>query len=188
MHTKARKSLGSRPSSSAPSTAIDSVETVSRNQEPLMPAPRPGFGPRRTSAINVGVDAARPRGPGRATTGTQAKVHQPWMTRRGAAEHVGCGDDGEEREPLGVAGEVGDEQAPVADEAETHAAPTSTTYAAAAISVQDVGEPADLLLVGGDGDDAGCHHEREVAGEQRRDRADAAASGSASYGRRHGRR
>ena len=36
--------------------------------------------------------------------------------RGGAAEHVGAGDDGEEREAFGVAGEVGDEQPGVDDE------------------------------------------------------------------------
>ena len=52
-HTNASASLSVRPSSSAPSTAIDSVDTVRRNQVPLMPAPRPGLSTRRTTAMSV---------------------------------------------------------------------------------------------------------------------------------------
>ena len=36
----------------------------------------------------------------------------------GAGEHVGAGDDGEEREAFGVAGEVGEETSWVAGEAD----------------------------------------------------------------------
>ncbi len=49
----AMRSSGRRANSRAPETTTDSVATINKNQVPLIPFPRPGFGPFKTTAKSV---------------------------------------------------------------------------------------------------------------------------------------
>ena len=103
-------------------------------------------------------------------------------------EHVGAGDDGEERESLGVAGEVSCEALGVEGEA-CGEQDDEHRERAGGHDVQAVGQPVDLLLFSADSDDAGSHDEREVAGEQSGDGVDACRwFGGLAGGVGHGRR
>ena len=110
MQAKARRSLGSWPRSSAPRTAIGFGGDG--EQEPG--AVDAGAEARLVVAEHDGdqrrVDEDGPQRRGCTTTAPRRRVHQPWMTAEALPRTLVAGDDGEEREALGVAGEVGDEQ------------------------------------------------------------------------------
>ena len=135
---------------------------------PLMPSPSLGLGSPMMTPSSGGYRSDEPEGDA-GDPGDPGEGPPLVDDRSAAAEHVERGDDGEEREPGAVVGEVADERSGVADQT-GGAEHREDDERRQGDHEQGVGDEVEVLLGGADRDDARGHGEREVAGEERRDR------------------